>query len=709
MAGIKIPGADQIQDIAPTRDPGVQANPNDFGAQIGTSTEHFGDALSSLGAHLYQKLQTATADAWVQTNNIDSAAATQQAIYDNRAAFPKGDADGGTASQDDLNARLAKADTDAAASTTAKLGQPTAGAQARTATIAAGRAADARVQSVTYGHNQQVIGKQTVLDDNVKTIASSVLSGGGSVEDGLKQVDANAASGTSLYSASQLADAKEKWQQAVIDAGIKSRYDAGDKAGGDALAAKYYGAVPHAGDSNAANAKTAMDYFISTGKTKEQAAGIVGNLIHESNLNTTASGDAGTAFGIAQWRGERQVELRAFAKSKGTSPNDFQTQLEFINQELNTSESAAHAQLLGAKTTKAATMAFINYERPKGVGTANPDGLSNRLAQANAQAGGPSAGTGIKIANADGTIPASNAPDNSGDNEPVLPDTAKASYWRTQSNAVGVDIERQDKIQKIQAQKQSDSAENETQKALEAVRDSGVENPQYTVRAIGNNDNLNLAAKARMKILATAVLKDDPIAKVSQDTSIALVDRIRLSDDDPDKIRTLTPIYDAYHDGKLSQAGLKFVRDEFVNAQTPEGEKLTAKKADFMKRMTASITKSNPLMGKIDQSGDQQMYRFENDVADKVDEYRQTPGKHWQDLFNPSKPDYLGAPKALEPYQKTMEESVASRVQTLTAPGSTVAPAPSAPDTTTTPAAPQKPLRNPGESPAAYLARIGSK
>jgi len=46
--------------------------------------------------------------------------------------------------------------------------------------------------------------------------------------------------------------------------------------------------------------KEAMDFFIQKGLTKEQAAGILGNLQVESNLNTTAWGDNNTSYGIAQ-------------------------------------------------------------------------------------------------------------------------------------------------------------------------------------------------------------------------------------------------------------------------------------------------------------------------------------------------------------------------------------------------------------------------
>ena len=52
--------------------------------------------------------------------------------------------------------------------------------------------------------------------------------------------------------------------------------------------------------------KQAMKFFTSKGLSYHQAAGIVGNLMQESNLNTSIKGDGGKSFGIAQWNGDRR-------------------------------------------------------------------------------------------------------------------------------------------------------------------------------------------------------------------------------------------------------------------------------------------------------------------------------------------------------------------------------------------------------------------
>ncbi|WP_159585914.1 phage tail tip lysozyme [Chelativorans xinjiangense] len=125
-------------------------------------------------------------------------------------------------------------------------------------------------------------------------------------------------------------------------------------------------------------AAAAMAFYESRGYSKVQAAGIVGNLIAESNLRPSgAVGDGGTAFGIAQWRGERLNRLKRYAASNNLDWQDFETQLAFVDVELQSQETAAFRALKDAKTVDEATAAFIGYERPAGWTSKNPRGGHN--------------------------------------------------------------------------------------------------------------------------------------------------------------------------------------------------------------------------------------------------------------------------------------------------------------------------------------------
>jgi hypothetical protein len=113
--------------------------------------------------------------------------------------------------------------------------------------------------------------------------------------------------------------------------------------------------------------KQAYDFFIGKGYTPEQASGIVGNLLKESNLNTTAEGDigysGGSSFGIAQWRGER---LKNLQNKYGNKWRDFNSQLEFIDWELNNTELKAGKALKNSKNVfEAGAVISDLYERPK--------------------------------------------------------------------------------------------------------------------------------------------------------------------------------------------------------------------------------------------------------------------------------------------------------------------------------------------------------
>lgn len=105
-------------------------------------------------------------------------------------------------------------------------------------------------------------------------------------------------------------------------------------------------------------------FFKSQGYSNEAISAIMGNIYAESGYRTDAVNPNGGAFGLVQWLGTRKDALYNYAQSKGTSPSDLKTQLEFIHKELM--EMAGGADF--AKSTKdVATLTrwFMDrYERP---------------------------------------------------------------------------------------------------------------------------------------------------------------------------------------------------------------------------------------------------------------------------------------------------------------------------------------------------------
>lgn len=109
-------------------------------------------------------------------------------------------------------------------------------------------------------------------------------------------------------------------------------------------------------------AKKAYNYYLNRGVKPNVAAGIVGNLYKESGLNPMAVGDKGTAFGVAQWRGNRLSNLKKYANSRGRSYTDLNTQLDFILDEQGENQVLS---LMGNQTPEEAAKTFADkYERP---------------------------------------------------------------------------------------------------------------------------------------------------------------------------------------------------------------------------------------------------------------------------------------------------------------------------------------------------------
>lgn len=137
-------------------------------------------------------------------------------------------------------------------------------------------------------------------------------------------------------------------------------------------------ATPALSKSETGRPEEAQAFFESKGWTKEQAAGIVGNLVVESRLKTDALGDGGQAYGIAQWHPPRQAKFRQ-VYGKDIRQSSFREQLEYVNWELNNSEKAAGNALRQATTaSEAAAIVDKKYERSAGYH------LAERVSNANA-------------------------------------------------------------------------------------------------------------------------------------------------------------------------------------------------------------------------------------------------------------------------------------------------------------------------------------
>lgn len=155
------------------------------------------------------------------------------------------------------------------------------------------------------------------------------------------------------------------------------------------------GGAPHK-LAQSERAKQAMEFFQGKGWSKEQSAGLVANLIHESGLRTEAKGDGGVARGLAQWHPDRQAGFAEWA-GKPLSEASYEEQLGYVHHELTEGREQAAGKAL-AKTSDAAQAAAIGdhlYERSSGTTT------GARMATARSLMGNPPpevAATPVKLA-----------------------------------------------------------------------------------------------------------------------------------------------------------------------------------------------------------------------------------------------------------------------------------------------------------------------
>lgn len=123
----------------------------------------------------------------------------------------------------------------------------------------------------------------------------------------------------------------------------------------------------------------ALNYFMSKGLTREQAAGLVGNFMRESSMNITSLNPYSGAYGLGQWLGGRKKKLISMY---GNNPT-FQNQLDFTWHELNSSHKNGLRMIKQSKTVdEAAANAFGYYEFSSGpqaaVKAMNDAGMNTR-------------------------------------------------------------------------------------------------------------------------------------------------------------------------------------------------------------------------------------------------------------------------------------------------------------------------------------------
>ncbi len=135
---------------------------------------------------------------------------------------------------------------------------------------------------------------------------------------------------------------------------------------------------------------SAAQRLMQGGQSLENTAAILGRATVESgkgnlDISPTAynpdDGKGGPSVGSIQWHADRIPKLAQFARDqRGNIPRahlDQDTQMDFVNHELNTSEAAAKDRLDQAPDIESKAAAVNHYFRPGGFSPDNPQGANN--------------------------------------------------------------------------------------------------------------------------------------------------------------------------------------------------------------------------------------------------------------------------------------------------------------------------------------------
>jgi len=156
------------------------------------------------------------------------------------------------------------------------------------------------------------------------------------------------------------------------------------------------------------------------------------------------------------------------------------------------------------------------------------------------------------------------------------------------------------------------------------------------------------------------------------------------------KISTRGPIDRAYLNEKLSNTDRDWLEKQMIEFRSPEGQRLGKKRADMIAGVRPQIDHANLLLGKLDPTGAEAVYRYSHYVDEQVEAYRAAGKDPWE-LLDPDNPAYLGKPNIVQSFRKSAGASMQYIKEGMAAPK---------------PLPPNK-QRLPGETPAQWKARTG--
>lgn len=663
MVAVHIPGpagVNQIpvgQDIA-RRQP---ASSQDFGASVAAAGEqagqeltNFGATVGAIGARLQRERQDGEDAVYASSYLLKKQPAAHQAVYDAQAKYP----DGGPEFARDIQERLTQADTTAHAELAKEGIRASPALMRRLQTQHGSDTTHYLVEGVTMAHNAVVSRQQTALDQNANTLASRVQAGQLDIPGANQVIDQMAIGSRSLYTPAQHAKKVQDWKEAAMDAAISGAIQANDFGKAERLRREFYGDVK-AGEGTAADLTMRLLRQSEGFKPGTYADNTIrgGRWVNSGYRlgygSDTITAPDGTARPVRQGDTVSRLDAeRDLARRSTETLSDMQLAIG----------PQAFAKLTPSQQAALASVAYNYGELPARVvsaaKTADAQTISASIEALRTDNGGINAGRRSQEAAIvrGATI------------DPAFADADKAVKWanaiETGGRAAIIDQERAARLADHEAKRVSEQREGDI------LKDIYSDKPTISVKDIVNDPALTRDSKERMIGIVQRAEKGEPMARVSQQTTMAILDSMRKPEGDPGRMMETKPIYDAFIAGNLTRADFEFLRKQFAEGAGSDGGNLIKLKTAFLISAKEALDLGNMASKMTGGTGTFARYDFERHIDSQVEAYRKA-GKDPLALFDPASKDYLGKldetgrVKVLRPFMRDLQQETHQAAETV--------------------------------------------
>jgi len=171
-------------------------------------------------------------------------------------------------------------------------------------------------------------------------------------------------------------------------------------------------------------------------------------------------------------------------------------------------------------------------------------------------------------------------------------------------------------------------------------------------------EQLNRQAKERLlSRMETMARREEALPAVSRPIYLDLSSRIRLPEEDPNRVKSLDEIWEAQKD--LTHADFNRLVNQFREQRTPDGAQLQERERAFFESLKPQFN------GDLDKEGPQRLYNLQMEYFRRKGELMQQ-GKSPYLLLDPASPEYMGKQQTLQGFQVPLDEQARNLARRMT-------------------------------------------